>query len=352
MRIKSQLYPGLDMLKLVAAILVVILHAIELDTVIGSGIKWTITRLAVPFFLITSGFFFQKGLSNSTDKKTYFLQYEKRLLLLYLIWAVLITGFGTIRSYYLNNAQHGIVYVILVILRRMVLIGHTQYWYLITLIFSTAFLYLCAVVHRENLIAAGAILGFVLLIAYSCFRGILGQIGILEAIFRVIDLVFSWEFNFITFGIPFCAVGYFFASKNVRFSMDKAIAVFCAATVLRFLEYIIPVITPGLNFWNENSISVMYIIQAVAFFFIGVNWDVRLRDSLSVRQLSTFIYCAHASVLYSFLDPLFGTLFPNGLSHTAVFVCIKVLLTVSICAALFWIIKKINNRYLNTLING
>lgn len=346
------MYTGLDVLKLIAAVLVVILHAIELDTVIGSGIKWTFTRLAVPFFLITSGFFFQKGLSKSADKKAYFLRYEKRLILLYIIWAVLLTGIGTIQSYIANNAQHGGVYVLFVLLRRMVLIGPIQYWYLITLIFSTTFLYLCVILNREKLILTGATLGFALLIAYTCFRGVLGRIGIFYYLFCGIDLVFSWEFNFITFGIPLCTVGYFVASKNITVSRNNAIVAFFVATVLRFMEYILPFVTTELVFWNENRISVMYIAQAVALFFIGINWEVKLSDTLYLRQLSTFIYCAHTSVLYSLLDPYFGTVFPNGRSHTAWFVCIKVLLTVGICTILFWIIKKINNKRLNILFNG
>ena len=63
---------GIDLFKLIAAILIVILHCIgNFFGEIGNAFKINICSIAVPFFFITSGYFYGRGLNrNENSKKT------------------------------------------------------------------------------------------------------------------------------------------------------------------------------------------------------------------------------------------------------------------------------------------
>ena len=82
----KKLYSGIDLFKLIASILVVLLHAIETTDFIAKEVQFVFTRFAVPFFFITSGFFFYKGLTRTKSPREYFWKYEKQLLLLFVVW--------------------------------------------------------------------------------------------------------------------------------------------------------------------------------------------------------------------------------------------------------------------------
>ena len=86
----SKIYSGIDLFKLIAAVLVVFLHVVETNSWYPNEIKYVFTRFAVPFFFITSGFFFFKGLEKSRDIKAYFIKYEKNLINIFMIWALVI----------------------------------------------------------------------------------------------------------------------------------------------------------------------------------------------------------------------------------------------------------------------
>lgn len=68
----SETFCGIDLFKLIASVLVVFIHANEAKNEIVTNIVVNcFSGFAVPFFFIVSGFFFEKGLSKSTNKKSY-----------------------------------------------------------------------------------------------------------------------------------------------------------------------------------------------------------------------------------------------------------------------------------------
>ena len=58
----KRIYTGIDLFKLIAAVLVVLLHAVETSAWYPCEVKFVFTRLAVPFFFIASGFSFLMAL--------------------------------------------------------------------------------------------------------------------------------------------------------------------------------------------------------------------------------------------------------------------------------------------------
>ena len=348
---KRTAYYGIDGCKLIAAVLIVVLHAIETSHPVAAGVKWVFTRFAVPFFFIASGFFFFKGLDSAEDIKAYFRKYEKRLLKMFLIWAVVISGPITVFSYIRDNTGKSPVHIALLLIRRFFIIGPGPYWYLIALMLSVAFFYVCYTRKWAVVAVLGMVVGFILQILYACFRNTLGSVAVFSDLMRGVYLVFSWEFNFIMYGVPFFGIGYFIAQKDFTISSKKAVAWFAITTLLRGAEYAVPFVFSNVAFWRENCISLAFIPQAVAFFFMALHWQPALPEKLYARQLSTFLYCAHAIVLYDILDPLMVRLCPKH-AYAPSAIWIKVILVLLVCWTVFWILKKANKKYLNLLIGG
>lgn len=349
----QEIFTGIDVFKLIAAILVVLLHAIETTDYFACGVKFVFTRFAVPFFFIASGFFFCRGLETVEDKKRYFYKYEKNILKLFSIWSLLIYGPFTISDYIRSNSSQGSFKIILILVRRFFVIGSGPYWYLVALMWSSAFLYLCYIKKKEWFIKVSILIGLILQVTYACFRGVLSNILLFKYFFDIIYTIFSWEFNFIMYGIPFMGIGFYIYKKGIRIPKVVSVTVFTVATVLRFLEYNLCKIVPNEDFWANNEISLMYILQAIFIFLLAreIKFDFDARKSLWIRQLSSFIYFSHAIILYNIMNPLLGT-YTTLPIYAPVYIFPKMLLVLIVCIILFSVIKCINNKQLNVLING
>ena len=349
---QRKVYSGIDFFKFVAAVLVVVLHAVETSSWYPCEVKYVLTRFAVPFFLIASGFFFACGLQRADDPKAYFVRYEKNLLLLYAIWAFVLYLPFTLNTYLQKYAGESIWRIAVYICRRLFVIGPGPYWYLMAMICAAAFLYLCHRSGSKTLLIIGIVTGFLLEIVYSCFQGLLGGIPVFGKLFSYISLVFSWEFNFIMFGIPFMGVGYLIAKCDINWKMRTAIIIFAASTLLRVVEYNLSRLFPN-GFWQENMISIAFIPQSIAFFMMGKNWQPKFgrERSLYFRNLSTCIYLTHAIFLYEILDPLLSAI-PGFPAFADWMIGPKVILTLVMCMLVFVIVKKINNKHLNRVFHG
>ena len=349
----KRIYTGIDLFKLIAAVLVVLLHAVETSAWYPCEVKFVFTRLAVPFFFIASGFFFFNGLDKAKNKFEYFRRYEKNILKLFIVWALIIYLPFTILNYIDIYHDAGPLKLSGLLFRRIFIIGAGPYWYLVALFWSALFLYLCYIRKYERLLLGGIIFGFFCMIIYSCFRNALSAVLCPVRIFaELIYTVFSWEFNFIMYGIPFMGLGYLFAKKKIKISINNSICILLVATILRIAEYNLPYIFP-MSFWNDNSINIAFIFQAIAYFMMAMNLDFNIKKdtSMVLRQFSSCIYFSHAIFLYEILNPALLR-YKSWNIYSGVWIPVKVIIVLLGCGILFGIVKKIDNKYLNILING
>jgi|GEM_PF-577573 len=349
---KSEVYSGVDLFKLIAAVLVVMLHVVERYNFFTAELKYTITLFAVPFFFIASGFFFCRGLNNTNDKKSYFIRYQKQLLQIFLIWAIIIYSPFIISSYIWNNPDAGIINILLLLIRRIFIIGPGPFWYIVSLIFSITILYLLH--NKPKLIVLCMVLGFILQIVYTCFRGFTAQFEIINLINKMVYVVYSWEFNFIMYGVPFCGIGYFICKKEFRLNIKISFAIFIVSTLLRVLEYNLPYIFSNNDFFTDNAITLAFIPQAVSYFMIAKELQVNISKecSFTLRKLSSFIYFLHMLLLNYILNPVLLEFLSDEVVYGVELIIPKVLIILFVCCGLFFIIKKINNKYLNKLLNS
>lgn len=346
-----RIYTGIDLFKLIAAVLVVLLHAIETTEGYLYELKYVATLFVVPFFFIASGFFFYQGLSNTNDRRSFFIKYEKKLLKLFVIWALVLYLPFVITSYIHNNPGASVLKIVLLLVRRVFIIGPGPYWYLVALAWSVAFLYFCYE-KRESLLKIAIVLGLLIEICYTCFYGVLSQLFVFRILFRLIYFVYSWEFNFLMFGIPFAGIGFLLGKRELTWNKTNSVLIFAIATLLRIVEYNLPQIVPG-GFWETNCISVAFIVQAIAFFMIArsTEFSWSCARTTKIRQLSSFIYFSHVIILYNILNPVLSN-YTTLPVYSGGMVLPKTLIVLLVCVLLFSVIKRIDNSRLNILING
>ncbi len=340
-------FKGTDVCKFLAACLIVLLHATETTDFLACGIKFVCTRFAVPFFFMASGFFFAKGLETRRELQQweYVKKYCFRLLLTYVVWALIIYLPFVIYNYFTlpKYADSSSLYVILAILRKLFIVGPGPYWYLVALLESIMVLYVLR--KYVNCIVVLMILSFCLLLLYSCVRNYMPLILPLEIMCQGIDFLYSWEFNLLTYGIPFCSIGFLTYHCRWNLSTRYALFLFLFFTGIRIVEYMM--VDPAETF------SFFYIPQAICFFFFSLNFKVDITDSLSktFRQLSSFIYFAHLILLYNVLNEILTACgFPYTYAPFAILP--KTLLIILLCFFLFLMLRKRENAFCRILVNG
>ena len=339
-------YKGLDIGKIIAAILIVLLHATECSDYLASEIKFTLTRFAVPFFFITSGYFLAKGLENKEEKVKfeYIKKYILKLVKLYVIWALIIYLPFTIYSYsnlpQYKNAENW--YFISVLLRKLLIVGPGPFWFILALIGGSIWCYCTR--NKTKVMTVTMLFTFLLMILYTNFRCITNDFLFLKTFYKSIDLLYSWEFNFLTYGIPFCSLGYLIRKKKISLTLNAAAIGFILFSGARFVEFI---------YLFDYKFSISYIPQAICFFYIFLNYTPNLSERLSrkIRSLSSFIYFSHAILLYNILNPILIWIGVNNpYAHIAILP--KTVLITLVCYLLYAHINKYKSPIAKLLVNG
>ncbi|MBS7146772.1 MAG: acyltransferase [Intestinibacter bartlettii] len=330
---------GIDLFKLIAAILIVILHCIgNFFGEIGNAFKINICSIAVPFFFITSGYFYGRGLNrNENSKKTYFIKYEKNLIKMYIAWSLIGIPF-MIRSY-LSIYGNRYSYIFLLMIRNVFFTGTFGiYWYILAMIGSSILIYYFSSRNRLKLMYILSFLCFIFGILYSGFQSWSENHIIFSYLFKLTWIIFASERNFLMVSWFYMGIGYYLATHEVKINLSWSIVLFILFTGIKFGESYIN----SIDILNGNTISVVQALQAVTYFLIAINLKLNCMQGISkiMRELSSTIYFTH----FLFIDIINPTQVGNTVMTFA-----EVMLS---CVIFYFIIKKINNKKLNILINA
>lgn len=338
-------YKGIDIGKLIAAFLIVLLHSTETGHYVTRGIMFTLTGFAVPFFFITSGWFLSKAFEDKTqhEQKKYTRRFTIKLLYLYTIWALIIyLPFTTYEYFHLpkyNDAETW--YIILVLLRKLFIVGSGPYWFILALIGGCLWCYLAR--NTPKIMTTIMLLTFLLMILYVNFRNVTDDFFLLKHFYWSIDMLYSWEFNFLTYSIPFCSLGFLIRKGQIKLSPITAILGFILFTSCRIVEYSL-----------SGQLSLAFIPQSFCYFFMMLNYtpnNISEQASRRIRSMSSFIYFSHAIILWNLLNPCLKYFdFPYIYAPEAIL--LKAILVTTVCCILFFIIDKRKNRITKILLNS
>lgn len=313
-------YPLADVLRLLCACAVVSIHLAPEANIFTA----CISRQAVPFFFITSGFFFSRKLEAAGDKRRFVLDFAKRIVWFYFAWTAILLPHTL--AVYARLYQGRPLYIAFVLIRRIFLAGTEQFWYLLALGEAALIAGLLLISGRERLLyglgAAGFLLGVVyaLELPFSLFR----QYN------RVVHALFSWEYNFLMQGVPFFTLGILLSRREPQ------------AAVPGWL------LLTGVSLWLYPVLPELALIlcplQAALLFGIGIRMKANpfvRKVSPYCRDVSAAVYCLHGLAA----EYILGELIPWSECYT-----VNCLAVIAVCSVLYAAVRIIGWKPLYRLI--
>lgn len=277
---------GLDYFKVIAALLVVAIHTAPLS-MINDKIDFLLTgilaRIAVPFFLMTTGYFLlpQYLFGKSKDYSPLW-RFIKKTLLLYGIAVIIYLPV----NFYAGQLQEISTFGFL----RMLVFDGTLYhlWYL-----PASILGILLIVFASRKLSFKTI--FVVAFVFYCFGllgdsyyGFISNSCILHTIYQSMFQVFSYTRNGIFYAPLFLVMG---AGANQKYKCR-----YLADATCGFIIFVSLLIFEGLtlNYLGVQRHDSMYIaLPPVMFFLFQMTLQVKLCPVKSLRAISAWIYIIH-----------------------------------------------------------
>ncbi|MEE0872495.1 MAG: acyltransferase family protein [Ruminococcus sp.] len=293
----------IDLFKLFCSFLIVGIHAEPFaDFGMFDYAFGIVTRIAVPFFFISSSFFlFRKDFSWKRIRK-----YCVRMAILYCVYSVIYLIADLINgTFVLNN-----------FLIEFFLSGYKHLWFLHSSIISVLVISLFVyVLKREKLlyIISGGfyVLGLILFTYYPLFR----EFALFQAYHKSQIVTVIFERSWVFYGLPYMAIGYYF-SKHKFIGFKSSIIGLIISVITLVTEGVVGVYllhTDSTVLWMSVIPMSIFIFSLVASAKINIRFDTR-----DIRKLSTMIYCIHKLFL-----PMIELL--NLKYHLVVFVVVLLL---------------------------
>ena len=334
---KSGIYSTVDICKLIAAVLVVFIHANTLHTDrFFNMFDFAFTRFCVPFFFMVSGYFFENHIRNASDKHMFFRKYLRNTLMLYAVWVLLWLPRNIVMYCDLYPTQSWL-YITMVLIRRYLFCGEGVYWYILITAESAAVIYWLIRLNKEKYLW---ILIFVGLLAGAVYDNHqFFDSKIVSIIHDSIYFVFSWSNNFIMKGIPFMGIGYLI-SKNSAEHQLPSVEILSAAFLLASFTNVV-IYLHGIDF------ELMFIVQAVTYFCFSIQYKLKIKykSSLVIRELSSSIYFLHTIFLYFVIEKIWSP---------ELFIPLKVTCSILMSLIVYSCIKQLNKfhrlQYANFLL--
>lgn len=247
---------------------------------LGTISKWfrdVITTIGVPFFFITSGFFFMKGLVKNGHSIEYLRRYAWRVGKMYLAWSIITLPVSWLCIAW-GHPDYSTPLKIVYLFRMFFFSGSCGiYWYLLALFVCCFIIYYFSVKKKLICLYLIATLLFIIGVIYdSPYNN--GNIC-----FQFIHIVFGSERNFFNVGLFYMCLGTFFATHHTRCS-----------NMVWIVAIIISIIARTLEVWHLD-INCMQAAIAAALFLWAQNTNFNISDqrSIALRKLSTAIYLLH-----------------------------------------------------------
>jgi len=306
----------LDILKIVLALFVILLHSFflkEHNEKISFIFVNGVFRIAVPIFFIINGYFFHYFVTNNKLRS-----WLTRVIKLYLIWMFLYSPI-----WFKMNFKKDIV---------SILVGYHHLWYLKAIILCGLTL---SLFHRNK--------QKILLIPVFFITGVMieyiGNYDICGSNYLVCKLsnITAVHRNFLLLGFPFFAIGYIIKNNKweKKIKMKNLIIMLIVSFFFLILESLINY--TQINYQGfDNLFSLILVAPLVFLFFINQPMKSSFVNSKQISLFSTSLYLIHPAVMYLLKD-----FFILGYTNVAIYTVIL--------SSLFSIIVLRVNKKINLL---
>ena len=236
----------------------------------GGGGYWiAVCRIAVPIFLMISGYFYNKESAIKQIKKIGFLFIEANLL--YCVWSCF---YGVVSGVYPIINGNSILRFML--LNESPFAGHL--WYLGAIMYTQIFAYIMDQIRMKKVLYLTTPILLIIDIAFGKYSLLLFG--------REFDYVFIRNWIFV--GIPFYSIGLLLREKGYRIG-SWGVPAFILTTVLE--RYLL--VANGLNATRDQYISTIFL--SIAIFSVALEYRGAINECVAKvgREYSTWLYIVH-----------------------------------------------------------
>jgi serine/alanine racemase len=327
--IKDKQYGGLDAFKIIAALLVICIHTSPLATFSGDAdffLTRVVARIAVPFFLMVSGFFIlPEYLFEKSSNPRPLMRFLKKAALLY---AVAMAIYLPINIYAGQLKGLDVMGVF-----RMVIFDGTFYhlWYLPALILGVVMVYLLGRKLPFRAILIVTLLLYVIGLMGDSYFGAVSTVPVLSTLYGAMFHLFSYTRNGLFYAPIFLIMGAWFGHSTKTYTTKLSAICFALSMVLMSIEGF------ALHHLGWQRHDSMYIALLPCMYFLYrlvMEWNPKPRPSL--RVISTWIYLIHPF----FIVVVRGVSHATGLTDLLVQNSLIHYLAVSVLSVLFTILAS------------
>lgn len=277
---------GLDYFKIAAALLIVAIHTSPLSSfsaVADFLLTRIVARIAVPFFLMVTGYFVLPGcmFDGSADNHV-LLRFIKRTALLYAVATIIYLPVNIYAGHYKGLSMLSVL--------RMIFFDGTFYhlWYLPASIIGVLLVYLLG----RRLPFRGVMIASMLLYGIGLFGdsyyGIISRVPVISSIYRAGFYLFSYTRNGLFYAPVFLAMGAWLGHTQRCCARKTGVIGFVLSLLMMTAEGL------TLRHFGLQRHDSMYVALLPCMFFLYqliLSWHVRPVRSL--RTVSTWIYVIH-----------------------------------------------------------
>lgn len=326
---KNESYSGIDYFRFIAALLIVAIHTSPLSSFSETGnfiFTRIISRVAVPFFFMTSGFFLISRYTCNAEKLGAFI---KKTTLIYGVAILLYIPINVYNGYFkMDNLLPNII--------KDIVFDGTLYhlWYLPASIIGAAIAwYLVKKVHYRKAFLIASVLYIIGLFGDS-YYGIVKSVSCLNVFYNLIFQLTDYTRNGIFFAPIFFVLGGYISDNQNRLSLKRSIVGFIVCFALMFGEALT---LHHFDIQKHDSMYVLLLPSVYCLFNLLLHFRGKRRTGL--RTISLIIYIIHPFMivvirLFAKLLHLQSLLVENSLVHYIAVCFASVVLAVVITALL------------------
>lgn len=307
---KQGTYSGIDYFRMIAAVLIVAIHTSPLASFSATGdfiFTRIIARVAVPFFLVTSGFFLISRYSYNADKLRKFI---KKTALIYAAAIVIYIPINIYNGYFSEDN------LLPKIIKDIVFDGTLYHlWYLPAAIVGAVIAwYLVKQWAYRKAFAVTLVLYIVGLFGDS-YYGIAENIPSLNSFYHLIFQVSDYTRNGIFFAPIFFVLGGYLSDNKDKLSFKKSIIGFTTCFSLMFAE----ALTLHRFELQRHDSMYVFLLPSICFLFYFL-MHFKGKNRAQLRTISLIIYIIHPFVivlirLFAKITHLQNALVENSLIH-------------------------------------
>lgn len=307
-------YRGIDVLKFIMALFVVVLHThplVKVNNMLNFLTADIVGRTAVPFFFAATGFLLEKQIGQEKKKKEIVAPYMKRLLILYCIWTVVYLPIIIYDKIIVSSKS--LTYNLLAMVRDFFFAGsYSHLWYLLATVTGLIVVYVFRKYAGERGCSVILFILFFMGLLTQSYFGLLLKIvstdSLLWKLMKLVKMVMVSCRNGIFFGSIFLYMGMWIARCNIKVKMYTAVLGLSVSMILFTMEAFC---LQKIGYVREQDMYLMLLPVVFFLILLALSFTVK-KDTIFLRKMSIHIYFVH--MIFRFIYRKFiGEYHENGL---------------------------------------